>query len=413
MDILNKLLLKDLQEIAKVMEIETTAGQKKDDLKRLISHSLEENNTVLAYGILDTAPEGFGFLKETTLGKNIYMSASQIKRFKLRRGDQVLGEVRNPIGEEKNFAIKKVLRANDSNLATLESRVPFEDLIPTYPTQQFKLGLEQDNISGRILDLISPIGKGQRALIIAPPKAGKTTFISSIANALIKGQKDTEVWILLIDERPEEVTDIKENVEGATVFASTFDDDPKNHIKVTEEIIEKAKMKVEDGEHVVILLDSLTRLSRAYNIVIPSSGKLLSGGIDPMALYHPKNFFGAARNIKNGGSLTIIATILVDTGSKMDEVIYEEFKSTGNCDIYLDKQLAEFRIFPAIDITKSGTRKEELLLNKNQIDDIWNLRRLLNDYDNKVSATSALIKAIKTTRNNDELLAHLPKLLYK
>ena len=413
MDILNKLLLKDLQEIAKVMEIETTAGQKKDDLKRLISHSLEENNTVLAYGILDTAPEGFGFLKETTLGKNIYMSASQIKRFKLRRGDQVLGEVRNPIGEEKNFAIKKVLRANDSNLATLESRVPFEDLIPTYPTQQFKLGLEQDNISGRILDLISPIGKGQRALIIAPPKAGKTTFISSIANALIKGQKDTEVWILLIDERPEEVTDIKENVEGATVFASTFDDDPKNHIKVTEEIIEKAKMKVEDGEHVVILLDSLTRLSRAYNIVIPSSGKLLSGGIDPMALYHPKNFFGAARNIKNGGSLTIIATILVDTGSKMDEVIYEEFKSTGNCDIYLDKQLAEFRIFPANDITKSGTRKDELLLNKNQIDDIWNLRRLLNDYDNKVSATSALIKAIKTTRNNDELLAHLPKVLYK
>ena len=413
MDILNKLLLKDLQEIAKVMEIETTAGQKKDDLKRLISHSLEENNTVLAYGILDTAPEGFGFLKETTLGKNIYMSASQIKRFKLRRGDQVLGEVRNPIGEEKNFAIKKVLRANDSNLATLESRVPFEDLIPTYPTQQFKLGLEQDNISGRILDLISPIGKGQRALIIAPPKAGKTTFISSIANALIKGQKDTEVWILLIDERPEEVTDIKENVEGATVFASTFDDDPKNHIKVTEEIIEKAKMKVEDGEHVVILLDSLTRLSRAYNIVIPSSGKLLSGGIDPMALYHPKNFFGAARNIKNGGSLTIIATILVDTGSKMDEVIYEEFKSTGNCDIYLDKQLAEFRVFPAIDITKSGTRKEELLLNKNQIDDIWNLRRLLNDYDNKVSATSALIKAIKTTRDNDELLAQLPKVLYK
>ena len=413
MDILNKLLLKDLQEIAKVMEIETTAGQKKDDLKRLISHSLEENNTVLAYGILDTAPEGFGFLKETTLGKNIYMSASQIKRFKLRRGDQVLGEVRNPIGEEKNFAIKKVLRANDSNLATLESRVPFEDLIPTYPTQQFKLGLEQDNISGRILDLISPIGKGQRALIIAPPKAGKTTFISSIANALIKGQKDTEVWILLIDERPEEVTDIKENVEGATVFASTFDDDPKNHIKVTEEIIEKAKMKVEDGEHVVILLDSLTRLSRAYNIVIPSSGKLLSGGIDPMALYHPKNFFGAARNIKNGGSLTIIATILVDTGSKMDEVIYEEFKSTGNCDIYLDRQLAEFRIFPAIDITKSGTRKEELLLDKNQIDEIWNLRRLLNDYDNKVSATSALIKAIKTTRNNDELLAHLPKVLYK
>ncbi len=413
MDILNKLLLKDLQEIAKVMEIEIVVGQKKDELKKLISDSLEENNTELAYGILDTTAEGFGFLKETTLGKNIYISASQIKKFKLRRGDQVLGEVRKPIGEEKNYAIRRVLKANDSDLAALESRIPYEDLIPTYPTEQFKLGIEQDNISGRILDLVSPIGKGQRALIIAPPKAGKTTFISSIANALIRGQKDTEVWILLIDERPEEVTDIKENVEGATVFASTFDDDPKNHIKVTEEIIEKAKTKVEDGENVVILLDSLTRLARAYNIVMPSSGKLLSGGIDPTALYHPKNFFGAARNIKNGGSLTIIATILIDTGSKMDEVIYEEFKSTGNCDIYLDRQLAEFRIFPAIDIIKSGTRKEELLLNKKQINDIWNLRRQLNEFDNKVSATSALIKAIKTTKNNDELLAQIPKILYK
>jgi len=409
MDILNKFLLKELQEIARIMDIEVS-GQKKEELKALIIETLEENNTVLAYGVLDTAPEGFGFLKETTLGKNIYMSASQVKKFKLRRGDLILGEVRNPIGEEKNFAIRRVLRVNDDDLNKIADRVPFEDLIPTYPREQIKLGLDHDNISGRILDLIAPIGKGQRSLIIAPPKAGKTTFISSIANAIIKGEKDTDVWILLIDERPEEVTDIKENVEGATVFASTFD---KNHIKVTEEIIERAKMKVEDGENVVILLDSLTRLSRAYNIVIPSSGKLLSGGIDPMALYHPKNFFGAARNIKNGGSLTIIATILVDTGSKMDEVIYEEFKSTGNCDIYLDRQLAEFRVFPAIDITRSGTRKEELLLKKNQIEEIWNLRRLLNDYDNKVSSTAALIKAIKTTKNNDELLRQLPKVLYK
>ena len=412
MDILNKFLLKDLQEIARIMDIEV-AGQKKEELKALIIETLEDNNTVLAYGVLDTTPEGFGFLKETTLGKNIYMSASQVKKFKLRRGDTILGEVRNPIGEEKNFAIRRVLRVNDDDLTKIADRVPFEDLVPTYPREQIKLGLDHDNVSGRILDLIAPIGKGQRSLIIAPPKAGKTTFISSIANAIIKGEKDTEVWILLIDERPEEVTDIKENVEGATVFASTFDDDPKNHIKVTEEIIERAKMKVEDGENVVILLDSLTRLSRAYNIVIPSSGKLLSGGIDPMALYHPKNFFGAARNIKNGGSLTIIATILVDTGSKMDEVIYEEFKSTGNCDIYLDRQLAEFRVFPAIDITRSGTRKEELLLKKNQIEEIWNLRRLLNDYDNKVSSTAALIKAIKTTKNNDELLRQLPKVLYK
>ena len=403
MDILNKLLLKDLQEIAKVMEIETTAGQKKDDLKRLISHSLEENNTVLAYGTLDTAPEGFGFLKETTLGKNIYMSASQIKRFKLRRGDQVLGEVRNPIGEEKNFAIKKVLRANDSNLATLESRVPFEDLIPTYPTQQFKLGLEQDNISGRILDLISPIGKGQRALIIAPPKAGKTTFISSIANALIKGQKDTEVWILLIDERPEEVTDIKENVEGATVFASTFDDDPKNHIKVTEEIIEKAKMKVEDGENVVILLDSLTRLARAYNIVMPSSGKLLSGGIDPTALYHPKNFFGAARNIRNGGSLTILGTALIDTGSRMDDVIFEEFKGTGNMELQLDRSLSNKRIFPSVNLVASSTRRDDLLQDKTTLDRMWILRKFISDM-NPIEAMNAIHSRMAHTRDNDEFL---------
>ena len=229
MDILNKFLLKDLQEIARIMDIEV-AGQKKEELKALIIETLEDNNTVLAYGVLDTAPEGFGFLKETTLGKNIYMSASQVKKFKLRRG----------------------LRVNDDDLNKIADRVPFEDLIPTYPREQIKLGLDHDNISGRILDLIAPIGKGQRSLIIAPPKAGKTTFISSIANAIIKGEKDTDVWILLIDERPEEVTDIKENVEGATVFASTFDDDPKNHIKVTEEIIERAKMKVEDfQEHII------------------------------------------------------------------------------------------------------------------------------------------------------------------
>ena len=403
MDILNKLLLKDLQEIAKVMEIEISVGQKKDELKKLILHSLEENNTELAYGILDTAPEGFGFLKETTLGKNIYMSASQIKRFKLRRGDQVLGEVRKPIGEEKNFAIRRVLKANDNDLAALESRIPYEELIPTYPTEQFKLGIEQDNISGRILDLISPIGKGQRALIIAPPKAGKTTFISSIANALIDGKQNAEVWILLIDERPEEVTDIKENVKGATVFASTFDDDPKNHIKVTEEIIEKAKMKVEDGENVVILLDSLTRLSRAYNIVMPSSGKLVSGGIDPTALYHPKNFFGAARNIKNGGSLTIIATILVDTGSKMDDVVYEEFKGTGNMELVLDRKLSEKRIFPAVDIVKSGTRRDDLLLDPQEREGVENMRRALNGMRSD-EAVENILNMFAHTRTNADFI---------
>ena len=408
MDILNKLLLKDLQEIAKVMEIEIGVGQKKDELKKIISNSLEENNTELAYGTLDTAPEGFGFLKETTLGKNIYMSASQIKRFKLRRGDQVLGEVRKPIGEEKNYAIRRVLKANDNDLASLESRIPYEELVPTYPTEQFKLGIEQDNISGRILDLISPIGKGQRALIIAPPKAGKTTFISSIANALIEGQKDSEVWILLIDERPEEVTDIKENVEGAMVFASTFDDDPKNHIKVTEEIIEKAKMKVEDGENVVILLDSLTRLARAYNIVMPSSGKLLSGGIDPTALYYPKNFFGAARNIKDGGSLTIIATALINTGSRMDDLIFEEFKGTGNMEIVLSPELASRRVFPAIDFLKSSTRKEDLLLSPDEVKILWQTRRKLEDVS---EPTIGVLNHLRKHNNNKEYIAEMKKFI--
>ena len=405
MDILNKLLLKDLQEIAKVMEIEVSVGQKKDELKKLISHSLEENNTELAYGILDTAPEGFGFLKETTLGKNIYMSASQIKRFKLRRGDQVLGEVRKPIGEEKNFAIRRVLKANDNDLAALESRIPYEELIPTYPTEQFKLGIEQDNISGRILDLISPIGKGQRALIIAPPKAGKTTFISSIANALIEGQKDSEVWILLIDERPEEVTDIEDTI-GGYVISSTFDQKPEDHIHIAEFALEIAKRKVENGKDVVVLLDSITRLARAYNLTVPSSGKLLSGGFDPNALYRPKKFFGAARNTKEAGSLTIIATALVDTGSRLDDVVYEEFKGTGNMELHLDRNIAEMRIFPAINVKKSSTRKDELLYSAEEKKKIDKLRTKISGLTD-VEATKAIISLLKKTKTNEELIEKL------
>lgn len=405
MDILNKLLLKDLQEIAKVMEIEVSVGQKKDELKKLISHSLEENNTELAYGILDTAPEGFGFLKETTLGKNIYMSASQIKRFKLRRGDQVLGEVRKPIGEEKNFAIRRVLKANDNDLAALESRIPYEELIPTYPTEQFKLGIEQDNISGRILDLISPIGKGQRALIIAPPKAGKTTFISSIANALIEGQKDLEVWILLIDERPEEVTDMQRCVKGE-VFSSTFDLPALNHVRVAELVIEKAKRLVEMGKDVIILLDSITRLARAYNTVTPPSGKVLTGGVDANALHKPKRFFGAARNIEHGGSLTIIATALIDTGSRMDEVIFEEFKGTGNSEIVLDRNISDRRIYPAINVLKSGTRKEELLQKPDELQKIWAIRSAIATMDD-VEALKFLYAKMLKTKDNKDLLSIL------
>lgn len=404
MDILDKFLLKDLLEISKHLNLEIPNNLKKDKVKELVENYFEENQTLLASGILDIIADGYGFLRNTTVEKDIYVSSSQIRKFKLRKNDLVLGEVRKPVGEEKNYALRKILKVNNSNLDVAEMRVPFEELIPTYPTKKLILGKDKENVTGRILDLMCPIGMGQRALIIAPPKAGKTTFISSIANSLIKDNKNCEVWILLIDERPEEVTDIKENVSGAHVFSSTFDDDPKNHIKVTEEIIETAKTRVENGENIIILLDSLTRLARAYNIVVPSSGKLLSGGIDPHALYHPKNFFGAARNIKNGGSLTIIATILVDTGSKMDEIIYEEFKSTGNCDIYLDRNLAELRIFPAINIEKSGTRKEELLLEKDDLENIWKLRRYLTNLENKSTATSSLIKLIKTTKNNKELL---------
>lgn len=404
MNIIDSFLLKDLIEIAKDLDLNIANNLKKSEVREIINKHFEENQTVLASGVLDIIADGYGFLRNTTVEKDIYISSSQIRKFKLRKNDVVLGEVRKPVGDEKNYAIRRILKVNNSNLEVAEMRVPFEDLVPTYPTQKLILGKDRENITGRILDLVCPIGMGQRALIIAPPKAGKTTFISTIANALIKDNKNCEVWILLIDERPEEVTDIRENVSGAQVFSSTFDDDPKNHIKVTEEIIESAKTRVENGENIIILLDSLTRLARAYNIVVPSSGKLLSGGIDPHALYHPKNFFGAARNIKNGGSLTIIATILVDTGSKMDEVIYEEFKSTGNCDIYLDRNLAELRIFPAINVEKSGTRKEELLLGKDNLEKIWKLRRHLASVENKTTATLSLIKLIKTSKNNQELL---------
>ncbi|MGL4904679.1 MAG: transcription termination factor Rho, partial [Cetobacterium sp.] len=292
---------------------------------------------------------------------------------------------------------------NNGSLQDAASRIPFDELIPAYPTELLKLETDSKNISGRIIDLIAPIGKGQRGLIVAPPKAGKTVLISNIANSIIQNNKGIEVWILLIDERPEEVTDIKETVKGAQVYASTFDDDPKNHIKVTELLLEKAKRKIENGEDVVILMDSLTRLARAYNIVIPSSGKLISGGIDPTALYYPKRFFGSARNIRNGGSLTILATALVDTGSKMDDVIYEEFKGTGNLDIHLDRNIAELRIYPSIDIQKSGTRKEELLIDKKRLEAIWQIRRYLTSLD-KASATRKLIDTISSTESNDKLI---------
>ena len=401
---LDEFLLRELQEIAKQLGIVYKSGTKKAELKNLIEKDIHEKEGMdIAWGTLEVLTDGYGFLRNTSLGKDIYVSASQIRKFKLRTDDRIVGEIRDSIEEERNYGLRRVLLVNNGTLEEAEARIPFEDLIPAYPTERFILETDKEDISGRIIDLITPIGKGQRALIIAPPKAGKTMLISSIANSMLKKDKNAEVWILLIDERPEEVTDIKENVIGAKVYASTFDEDPKNHIKVTETILEKAKRKVENGEDVVILMDSLTRLARAYNIVMPSSGKLISGGIDPTALYHPKNFFGTARNIRGGGSLTIIATVLVDTGSKMDDIIYEEFKSTGNSDIHLDRNLAELRIFPAIDIQRSGTRKEELLIPKEKLESIWSIRRYLADFD-RATAAKKLIDTIKSTESNDKLL---------
>lgn len=409
MDRLDKFLLRELLEIAKQLGIQHKANIKKAELKEAIEQDIaSKNETDIAWGTLDVLPDGYGFLRATSVEKDIYVSATQIRKFKLRTGDIVVGEVREPSGDEKNYALKRVLLINDNSLEAAESRIPFEDLVPAYPTDKFVLETDKDNISGRIIDIIAPIGRGQRALIVAPPKAGKTMLISNLANSIMKTSKDCEVWILLIDERPEEVTDIKETVLGAKVFASTFDEDPKNHIKVTEAVLEQAKRQVEDGQNVVILMDSLTRLARAYNIVIPSSGKLISGGIDPTALYYPKNFFGTARNIRGGGSLTIIATVLVDTGSKMDDIIYEEFKSTGNCDIHLDRTLAELRLFPAIDIQRSGTRKEELLLDKKELESIWQIRRYLSKFD-KAEALKVLIEKLKSTSNNKTMLEQVQK----
>ena len=401
-----KLKVKELRELAKDLPIEKVSLLNKEELcYKILVESALINGEIFGYGVLEILPDGYGFLRESSLEKDIYISASQVKKFLLRTGDVVLGEIRTPTPEEKNYALKRVILVNGKELDVVMNRVQFDDLVPYYPTKQvIQETTEKENIAGRIIDLMTPIGLGQRGLIIAPPKAGKTMLISQLANNIIANYRDEiEMWILLIDERPEEVTDIKESVHGATVFASTFDEDPRNHIKVTEEVIEKAKRLVEDGKDVFILMDRLSRLARAYNIVMPSSGKLISGGIDPVALYAPKRFFGSARNIRKGGSLTIIATALVDTGSRMDDVIYEEFKGTGNMEIHLDRSLAELRIFPAIDVLRSGTRKEDLLIESKRLDVIWEMRRYLAKLD-KATAAKRLIDIIKGSKSNEELI---------
>ena len=379
---------------------------KSDLITNIYIEEAKKDNIILGSGRLDMMSDGYGFLRESSVGPDIYVSASQARKFALRNEDIVLGEVREPIGTEKNYALIKTLLINGDAPEKSTNRPFFDDLTPSYPEE--KLNLSLASLSSRIIDLIAPIGKGQRGLIVAPPKAGKTILLSTLANDIINNNPEVELWILLIDERPEEVTDIKENVRDAEVFSATFDEDPSVHIKVTEDVLEKAKREVEKGKDIVILMDSLTRLARSYNIVVPSSGKLISGGIDPKALYYPKRFLGAARNIRKGGSLTIIATALIETGSKMDDIIFEEFKGTGNMEVILERSLAELRIFPAIDVLKSGTRKEEILLDEKTLKTIWNFRRYLSNY-NEAEAVKKLIDLIKKTKSNDELINMISK----
>lgn len=357
-------------------------------------------------GILDILADGYGFLRTSGYlagSHDIYVSQSQIRRFRLRQGDEVYGQVRPPKESEKYNALLRIEKVNEEDPEFIRSRIPFVKLTPVYPMERLKLETSQsDNITPRIMDLITPIGKGQRGLIVSPPKAGKTTILKDLANSVSTNNPEVYIMVLLVDERPEEVTDMERSVKGE-VISSTFDQPPDNHIQVAELVLQRAKRLVEHGRDVLILLDSVTRLARAYNLSIPASGRVLSGGVDSSALFPPKRFFGAARNIEDGGSLTILATALIETGSRMDDVIFEEFKGTGNMEINLDRKLADKRIFPAVDITRSGTRKEELLMEKEEARMVWKLRRLIYEKEPEV-ALEQLIDYIKNTKSNDDFL---------
>ncbi|HCA7033131.1 TPA: transcription termination factor Rho, partial [Staphylococcus pseudintermedius] len=364
---------------------------------------MEQDGNYYMEGILDDIQQdGYGFLRTVNFSKgekDIYISASQIRRFEIKLGDKVTGKVRKPKENEKYYGLLQVDFVNDHNAEEVKKRPHFQALTPLYPDERIKLETEPRNYSTRVMDLITPIGLGQRGLIVAPPKAGKTTLLKEIANAIVTNKPNAKLFILLIGERPEEVTDIERSVDEAEVVHSTFDEHPKHHVKVAELLLERAKRLVEIGEDVIILMDSLTRLARAYNLVVPPSGRTLSGGLDPASLHGPKTFFGAARNIEAGGSLTILATTLVDTGSRMDDMIYEEFKGTGNMELHLDRRLSERRIYPAIDISRSSTRKEELLVPKNELDSLWQLR---NMFSNSPDFTERFIRKLKKTKSNAE-----------
>lgn len=388
--------------------------RKKELIFEILKAQVQKDGQLFAQGILDILPDGYGFLRPFSYlpsKDDIYVSTSQIRRFDMRTGDRVAGLVRPPKEGERYFALLRVESINGLDPELSPKRLHFDALTPVYPNERLTLESDLQDLSSRIIDLISPVGKGQRGLIVAPPKAGKTVLLKKIANAIHANYPDLELMVLLIDERPEEVTDIERSVQG-DVIASTFDEPPESHVKAADMVLERAKRLVEHGKDVIILMDSLTRLARAHNLVVPPSGRTLSGGVDPASLHKPKRFFGAARKIEEGGSLTILATALIETGSRMDEVIFEEFKGTGNMELILDRRLSDRRLFPSIDVKRSGTRREELLLSKEELELIWNFRKVTANMGT-VEVTEMLVEALKKTKTNADLLRALPQLFPK
>jgi transcription termination factor Rho len=399
----------ELTRIAKELDVAGAGGMRRQELIfQILKARSEKSGALFSQGVLETLPDGFGFLRAPDYNylpgpDDIYVSPSQIRRFDLHTGDTVAGQIRPPKDGERYFALIKVEAVNFEPPDRTREKVFFENLTPLYPQARINLENGGDNLSSRVMDLMVPVGKGQRGLIVAPPRTGKTMLLQNIANSITSNHPEVYLIVLLIDERPEEVTDMQRSVKGE-VISSTFDEPAQRHVQVAEMVIEKAKRLVEHGKDVVILLDSITRLARAYNTIVPASGKVLSGGVDSNALQRPKRFFGAARNIEQGGSLTIVATALIDTGSRMDEVIFEEFKGTGNLEIHLDRKLADRRVFPAIDIQKSGTRKEELLLPKEDLSRVWVLRKVLTPLS-PVESMELLLSKMSKTKSNAEFLA--------
>ena len=407
---LKDLNIQALNQIAQELEIEGASGMRKQELIfQILKAQTERSGLIFSEGVLETLPDGFGFLRAPEYNylpgpDDIYVSPSQIRKFDLHTGDTVSGQVRPPKEGERYFALIKVEAINFEHAEVARERTFFENLTPIYPDQRINLETVKEDLSGRVMDLLTPIGMGQRGLIVSPPRAGKTMILQSLANSVTTNHPDMVLIVLLIDERPEEVTDMERSVRGE-VISSTFDEPATRHVQVAEMVLEKAKRLVEHRKDVVILLDSVTRLARAYNTIVPPSGKVLSGGVDSNALQRPKRFFGAARNIEEGGSLTIMATALIDTGSRMDDVIFEEFKGTGNMELHLDRKLVDKRVFPAIDINRSGTRKEDLLLSKDELNRVWVLRKVLSPLSVTESMELLLDKLGKTPSNEDFLSA--------